>query len=155
MRAEPIVRRAVPEDAAALAAVIRREEAFKILDADGCGVEKAILDSITRSAEAWVWEVDGEPACMVGIVMRSIIAGPALGWLFTTQAVERHKRTFWVGSKRMLDQMLATYGRIEGHCDARFLSSVQWLERLGFTLDEEPMDFMGVPFRHFSKELAK
>lgn len=156
MRPQPIVRAALPGDAEALAARLREERAFKILAADGGrGLAHVIQESIDRSVETIVWEVDGAPACMVGFVRKNLVASEGvIAWMFTTPVIEAQRRTFWEGSRRMLREVLARYRRIDGHCDARFLASVQWLRRLGATIDE-PEEFMGVPFRHFSLELAK
>lgn len=152
MRPEPIVRPVRAEDAAALAARLREEQAFKVLAARGMSLEDVVRDSVDRSIEAWVWEVDGSPAAMWGFVKKSIVGSHGvIGWMFTTPTVIAQPRTFWRGSQRFVAGALERFGRIDGHCDARFLQSVQWLKRLGFILDE-PEDFLGVPFRHFYKE---
>lgn len=155
MKPEPIVRPVAPGDAAALAARLRQEDAFKVLAERGMTLEQVVEDSIARSLETWVWEVDGVPGCMWGFVKKSLIGSHGVvAWMLTTPAVIEHRRTFWQGSRRFLAAALDRFGRIDGHCDARFLQSVAWLQRLGFTLDE-PEEFMGVPFRHFAKEIAR
>lgn len=155
MKPEPIVRPVAPGDAAALAARLRKEDAFKVLGERGMSLEQLVEDSIVQSIEAWVWEHDGAPACMWGFVKKSLVGSHGVvAWMLTTPAVAEHPRTFWRGSQRLLQSALERFGRIDGHCDARFLQSVAWLKRLGFTLDE-PEEIMGVPFRHFAKEIAR
>lgn len=107
-----------------------------------------IRGSLVKSAHAWCWLIDGEPACMFGAAPRSIIGGEALVWFLATDAINLDRRTFWVGSQAAVDALLDIYPKLEGYVDARFVASVRWIRRLGFRVD--PMRVVrGVPFHHF------
>lgn len=127
---------------------LRAKDAVDLMTATRGSVEHAMRQSLASASHAWVWEVDGSPACMFGVTVRTVVAGGALVWLFSTDQVERHRRTFWHGSKILLRVFLERYGSVEGYCDARFLQSMQWLRRLGFELGE-PLFVAGIPFHHF------
>lgn len=143
MRVNPIVERATEEHLVAIAPKLRGFDAPEIAKVDALAIMRAQL----AKSEAWTWLVDGEPACIFGFAPRSVLGGVASVWIFTTDAIHRDRRAFWLGSKRMVAHMRHTYPTLECYCDARFLASLQWLRRLGFAV-AEPFDFMGVPFRY-------
>lgn len=148
MKAPPPLRAARPEDIALMLPRLRAKDAVDLMTATHRSIEATMRASLAIAHSSWVWEVDGLPACMFGWSLRSLVGGGALVWVFTTDAVERHPREFWRGSKMVLRSLLTDHGSVEGWCDARFLQSAQWLRRLGFELGE-PLDTAGVPFYHF------
>lgn len=146
MRANPIVVPATDELA------IRMAPRLRLVD---CRELRANVDplAITRenlavSTHAWAWIIDGEPACMFGVIPQSIAGGVGVAWFLSTDLVRTDLRTFLLGSRLVVDHLLAIYPRIEGVVDARFTESVRWLARIGFKLGA-PVEFRGVPFRHF------
>lgn len=149
MRAPPIVVAAIDEHCVAMAPRLRGKDCREIIDVDPLGIMRR---SLARSTHAWTWILDGEPAAMFGLHPRTLVgAAPAIGWLFTTDAIRRDVRTFLLGSRAILAAMLEIYPAVEGCVDERFLESIQWLRRLGFRIGE-PFEFSGFRFRHFVKE---
>lgn len=146
MRPNPVVVRATDELAVLMAPHLRLVDCREIrANADPLAI---IRGSLAMSSHAWAWMRDGEPACMFGVCPRSLAGGVGVAWLLATDAIRLDLRTFLLGSRLVLDHMLAIYPRLEGAVDARFIDSVRWLERLGFQISE-PRDFRGVPFRPF------
>lgn len=149
MRPVPLVRRATREDAIAIAPLVRHADARDVMEALHGSVEAAVLASFDRSIAAWTWVHEGQPGCMLGVTSMSFVGGERTVWLFTTDAVEKNARTFWVGSRHMLRFLLAEFGTIQGYCDARFTQSVAWLRKLGFLIHEPQVVAGGVPFHFF------
>lgn len=149
MRANPTVVAATEELARRMAPHLRLIDCREIRA--GQDPTEIALGCVRASSHAWAWVVDGEPVALFGVVPRSVLGGVGTAWLLTTDAIRHDLRTFWLGSRIMLAELLRLYPRIEGFVDARFTSSVTWLTRLGFQL-EAPHDHHGVPFRYFSME---
>jgi N-acetylglutamate synthase-like GNAT family acetyltransferase len=124
MRPVPLVRRATREDAIAIAPLVRHADARDVMVALHGSVERAVMVSFERSIAAWTWIHEGKPGLMIGVTSMSLVGGERTVWLFTTDAVEKNPRTFYVGSKKMLQFLLAEFGTIQGYCDARFTQSV-------------------------------
>lgn len=146
MRANPVVLRATEEHAIRIAPRLRGFDAPEV-KVDPVEVLRGCL---AHSSHAWTWFLEGEPACMFGATSRSVLGGVGALWLVTTDAIRSDPRTFWLGSKRAVALLQEVYPTLEAHCDARFLASVQWLQRLGFTV-HEPVELLGVPFRYCVK----
>lgn len=149
MRAPPVVLAATDEHCVAIAPRLRLADCREIrVGADPLAIARANLG---ESSEAWTWIVDDRPAAMFGVVPRSIVGGIGGLWLLTTDDIRCDLRTFWLGSKVVVETMRARYAKLDGFVDARFTQSVRWLTRLGFRL-YPPCDFGGVPFRYFTME---
>lgn len=146
MRANPVVERATEEHAIAMAPRLR------LID---CREVRAHLDpldvtlgAVRQSSHAWTWLVEGRPVCMFGVVPRDILGGVGMAWLLSTDDIALDRRTFLLGSKVALAELLKIYPTLEGYVDARFTQSVRWLTRLGFVL-HDARDYAGVPLRYF------
>lgn len=143
------MRAATREDALAIAPRLRMKDAMgEIWARQGKTSEQAVLDTFEGAMVAWVWEVDGLPACMWGITKITLIGGMNIGWMLTTEVVERDYRTFWRGCMRGRAPLLDQWRTLEGCCDARFEESVRWLKRLGAKLGP-PVVVEGITYHHF------
>lgn len=92
--------------------------------------EPELNKCISLSATAWLGKIDGETACIWGLIPPSILSEQAYLWLFTTELVESHKFMFVRWSQRFLEVMHKDYPVIVGHCEignARAMSWIKWL----------------------------
>lgn len=141
---------ATRDHAESMAKNMRELDAIELLDADGIGPCDGLLRELDRSSSAWSWIVDGEVACMFGIVSPNLLSDAAYPWFLTTPLVERHARPFARACKTLLPELLARHGRLIGMVDARYTLSVRWLEWLGARLGEpQQWGIAGAPFRRF------
>lgn len=129
---------------------MRAAEAREVMDSDGLTPAQALIHEIDRSSVAWSWIVDGEVACMFGIVSPNFLDLTAYPWFLTTPLVEKHSRQFARACKTLLPELLAAHPKLVGMVDARHVLSVRWLQWLGATLGEpQPWGVAGEPFHHF------
>ena len=139
-----------PEHLPTISERLRAIDAHDLWEASGMTPIEALHYSMHVSVYSWVWNIDGEPACVFGLAAPSLISACAMPWLITTTAVEQRPIEFLRGSRRMLATMLRLYPALEGYVDARYHVSMQWLRWLGFTIhDAEPMGPLQTPFHRF------
>lgn len=129
---------------------MRRAEIIELESAVRMEPEAALLHELARSLSAWSWIVDGEVACMFGIVAPDLMGRTAYPWFLTTYLVERHARQFARACKTLLPELLAAHPHLVGMVDDRYTLSVRWLEWLGAKLGEpEPYGMEQMAFRRF------
>jgi hypothetical protein len=114
---------------------MRAVEAREVMDSDGLTPVRALIREVERSSVAWSWIVDGEVACMFGIISPDML-GAAYPWFLTTPLVEKHSRQFARACKTLLPELLSAHPRLSGHVDARHALSVRWLRWLGADVRE-------------------
>ena len=84
-----------------------------------------------RSDERWIGTVDGEMACMWGLIPPSLMSDTAYLWLFHTDLVEEHKFSFVRHSQIQMQRMLKSYPIIVGDCQIDNPIGRRWLTWLG------------------------
>lgn len=100
--------------------------------------------------DAYTGLIDGEPACMFGIVRANLLGGFGVPWLVGTDCVERNARAFLRESRPVFDALRTGYHVLANHVDERNTAAHRWLRWLGFTLlPPEPHGPDGLPFRPF------
>lgn len=99
---------------------------------------------IKASITTWAGSVNGEIACVWGLIPPSVLADRALLWLQITDLVWEHKFLFIRHSRIHLQRMLALYPIIVGTADPEFPENVKWLKWLGAEFGE-PIPG-GIPF---------
>lgn len=152
----PDIREARAEHLPALAQGLRLADADELWAASGMQPLDALRFGLHVSTHAWVWMVDGAPACLFGVTAPSLISDCGLPWLMTTSAIERQPVEFLRGSRRVIAHMLTLYPRLEGYVDARYRVSIRWLRWLGVTLhDAEPLGPQRMPFHRFDLERSQ
>ena len=95
-------------------------------------VEVQQLDAcLMISSEIYVGLVDGELACVWGLIPPTLMSSQAYLWLYTTALVEEHKFLFVRHSQRWMERALQEYETIVGFCKPENKSAIKWLEWLG------------------------
>lgn len=94
--------------------------------------ERMMLDRFIRHSECcWLGKIDGEFACIWGLIPPTLLSSTAYLWLLVGEPVDRHKFVFVRHSQIEIRRMLDIYPTIVGHCDVRHKRSMQWLKWLG------------------------
>jgi hypothetical protein len=143
--------RATTSHAIAMAPHVRAIEMREVMDSVGLNVESALLAELDRSESSWSWIVDGEVACMFGIIRgHSLMDFAAYPWFLSTPLVEKHRMAFARACRHLLPELLRRHTCLSGMVDARHEMSVRWLKWLGAKIgDPQPWGIAGAPFHHF------
>jgi hypothetical protein len=113
------------------------------------GPEEALLRSVELSHEAVVARVGGEPVCIYGLGVGSMLSGMARPWLMGTDVIDHHCITFLRANRLVVRGWSKRYD-LENFVDARHTKAIRWLGWLGFKLDApEPFGPFGMPFHRF------
>lgn len=94
--------------------------------------EVLLHECVKRSADVRYGYVDGQCACVWGLIPPTLLSSSAYLWLLTTDLVEKHKFLFVRHSQRWIEEALCTYPSIIGdwipNDEPR---QKRWLEWLG------------------------
>jgi len=86
---------------------------------------------IINSVEFWVGKIDGEIACIFGLIPPTILSDSAYMWLLTTDLVEEHTFMFVRHSQQWMEGALNRYKSIHGHVAIDNFKAKRWLRWLG------------------------
>jgi hypothetical protein len=89
---------------------------------------------LRASFSAWTGSIDGEVACVWGLITPTVLSNRAYLWLLTTDLVDNHPFVFVRHSQMVLREMLGHFESIEGHVVAGQDRSIRWLKWLGFKM---------------------
>jgi hypothetical protein len=129
---------------------MREVEKREVRDACGRQPAAALIFELDRSSVAWAWIVNGEVACMFGIVAPTLLDSVSYPWFLTTPLVETHARQFARACKTLLPELLEAHPRLVGMVDSRHTLSVRWLQWLGARIGPAMQwGVAGAPFHHF------
>jgi hypothetical protein len=143
---------ATRDHAISMAPRVRAVEVQELTDATGLDIEAALLRELDHSATSWAWIVDGEVACLFGVVLGpSLMEFAAYPWMISTHLVEKHASAFARACRRLLPELLERHGRLSGMVDVRHTLSVRWLWWLGADIGEaQPWGVAGTLFHPFT-----
>lgn len=105
---------------------------------------KAWQSGLSAASEVWVGTIDGELACILGLIPPTILSDCAYLWMFHTEAVKGHEFIFVRYSQRMVEHFLKSYSTIVGHTTVTETRSIRWLKWLGAEYGPQEGDL--VPF---------
>lgn len=128
-----------------------REEDAKEMFALG-RAEWLVPKLIAKSDASFCGRVDGEIACVWGIVNEGFVS-PAKVWMLTTPLVERAWVRFIRESRDFIAWGLARYGTLGGEVVCSNAKSERWLRWLGFEVLGEPVETAVGPAKFFEKRL--
>ena len=86
---------------------------------------------IMRSASMWVGFIDGDLACVYGLVPPTLLSDQAYLWLHTTEALVGHEFLFVRRSQIAVAEMLLVHPIIIGHAEVGNTRGIRWLKWLG------------------------
>jgi hypothetical protein len=129
-------KQAAVSDAGILAASMRENDRNEVL-AMGMDPEDAIASAIHMSlGDAWLFYFGEKLGGVWGVVPSNLLCGYAVPWLLTTGEVDRNKRAFFTESRRLVTALRKKYTLMSNMIDERYVASLRWAKRLGFTVHE-------------------
>ena len=100
---------------------------------------------LLMSVEIWVGLIDGELACIWGVIPPSLMSHQAYLWLYTTDVIKEHQFILVRHSQMVIEQLLKDYTSIVGHAIVGSEKSIRWLKWLGAKFGTP--QGTGIPFR--------
>lgn len=112
------------------------------------------LEVIKRSIELSQWSltgvVDDTPICIFGVVVDEF-TGVGRPWMIGTESLDEHAGVFLRHCRGVVRKMRQSARFLVNHVDARNTRAIEWLQWLGFRLDEPlPWGPLGIMFRRFT-----
>lgn len=126
-------------------------------------VEMALMDArplldvvrdMADQCKAYVAVVDGEPACVYGVIRRRVLSGVGMPWMVASRAVEKPnvRRVFLRHGEDELRRIAANYTSLWGAVHAENRVAVRWLRWMGFEMVED-CEISGAPFHKFVRSV--
>lgn len=135
------------DHATELVARIRSADREEV-EALGVTVERAVEHGVRRHAYAFL--ADGDVVCIGGLDQACLFSKEAHPWMLSSTAMAGNEFFFAKHSRRLIKHWMEHYDKLSNVVDARYISSVRWLEWCGFTIyPSGPMPPRGVPFHYF------
>lgn len=135
------------EQALSLAPLLREADRKEVSRA-GFTPERAIKDSYERSDEVWLVNLDGKPACLMGVGRVSILGNIGAPWFLTTNVMDcwTAKRALLKYSPQYISRFLERYDMLVNYVDADYAKALRWLQWLGFSIGEPQKTMTGAYF---------
>lgn len=109
-------------------------------------IEDAIMKAcLKQSPIVWEASIDGEGACIWGMIPTSLMSDRTYIWLYTTDVADKHAFVLVRQSKIMLEEMLKEFPLLYGYCKYDDLRAIRWMRWLGAKMDIVD-DFGRIPF---------
>lgn len=137
-------------DLQSIAGNLRRADADE-LGVTGLSPLDALNESVRVSEWARVLRFGADPACVFGLRVDGDVGIP---WMIGTPLVARRPVEFMKLSRSVVSRMADGRRLLVNLVDARNLTAIRWLTRLGFTIDAgQPVDLNGYTFYRFHKHV--
>jgi hypothetical protein len=149
-----------PEDIRYLAANMRQPDADEVRACRHEDFVTVLTQAVGESVEAHAVVIDGELASLWG-VWATVVPIPGrvgVGWMLSTDCVDRRAKTWWGACKAIFPALLERWDVIISAIDIRHKQSLRWGARLGFKFDAiVPLGLDGQPFQWFrvTKEMLR
>ena len=104
------------------------------------GAEEVFSECLWRSIEIRHGLVDGEVACVWGLIPPTVLSNTAYLWLLTTNIIAEHKFLFVRHSQRYIEEALKKYPTIIGDVVGHNPSAKRWIKWLGGEFGPMVMD---------------
>ena len=151
--AEFCIRRSTSDDVEELIARLRPDDRAELEISTTMPVPQAIRASVAATLAPYTVTIDGQVACIFGVMVLSLLY-PAAPWMLATETFGREPLRTARISARLLRSMLRLHGHLQNYVDVRNTLAIQWLKWLGFEMSE-PLPFgpYGRLFHRFEKRL--
>lgn len=142
------------DHAIAMAPRMREADRQEIWASSRQAPEESLRQAVMASRRPLAGLMDGEVACLLGVVPQSTLSGTGAAWMLGTDLIERHPLVFLRHSRPVLAEIGRGFSYLHNWVDARNVVAIRWLRWLGFTLHEPaPYGALGLPFHHFEMRL--
>jgi hypothetical protein len=100
---------------------------------------------LLMSTGMWAGFIDGELACIWGVIPPTLMSNQAYLWLYTTDVIKEHQFILIRHSQRVMEEILKEYSSVVGHAIIGSDKSIRWLKWLGAEFG--PPQGIALPFR--------
>jgi len=134
-----------------LASVMRQEDADEVWASAHVTPAEALKISHRVSANTIrVGLVDDKIAIVFGVRENCALSRSGVPWLLTSNLAAQHSLHFLRVSVGVVNEWRQQYKFLENYVDARYTDAVEWLDWLGFDLDDpKPYGAEQLPFHRF------
>jgi hypothetical protein len=148
------IRAASEKDVYAIAPLLREADKAEIKAMTGSSPLIPLLTSFNESDIVWfAYRPDGSPLAIFG-VGKDIDCAAGIPWMLATDEAKRFAVSLVKMGQKWVDRRLSDYGLLHNFVDSRNTVHINWLKRLGFTINPEP-HYIGhdksVPFLFFHR----
>lgn len=99
--------------------------------ADMAGAAEHLMAFAKASSAVYVGYIDGDVACIYGLMPPSLLSDRVYLWLLTTDTATEHKFVFIRHSQIVIERILAKWDTIIGDALVEDLRAIKWLGWLG------------------------
>ena len=138
-----------PSDVAYVAANMRESDAREVWATSRLTPIEALTISISLSAEAHVFRVDGHAAMIYGV---GKLHGIGVPWLLGTPALSRARKSFMVACKEAVGRWRTETTLLQNRVLADNWDSINFLSALGFTIGQPFESETGAMVRRFEMQ---
>ncbi len=93
--------------------------------------DQILKSCLRRSPIVWESSINGEGACIWGMIPPTLLSDRAYIWLYTTEVADQHTFILVRYSRLMLDEMQKEYPILFGFCKVSDPRAIRWLKWLG------------------------
>lgn len=147
------IRPTQPRDAELLGAEMRASDAAEVR---ACGREplESARRGVAQSMFCWSAFEGEQLVCIFGCAPLSVVGGIGSPWMLGTPLLRRHERVLVRVTPRYIGTMLKAFPHLVNYVHTDNATSVRWLKRLGFTLQEAaPFGALGEAFHRFEMKV--
>jgi hypothetical protein len=125
--------------------IARRMRAIDVAEcrAFGRSPKQAIRNGLIASSWALTAVVDDQPEAMFGLSVPDLLSGLGRPWFLGTDVVERAPVAMVRTGRRVVETMHRQCRRLENWVSIRNVLAIEWLPRVGFTVEDEAYEFGG------------
>ncbi len=114
-----------------------KEDRIELL-AQGVTIPWAVDYSIKNSKEAVAIYVNGELACITGLVIDDGLIADSYPWLLGTDHMQHFPKQVLKYSKLLINRWLEQQPLLVNYIDARYKRAITWLKHIGAELEYLP-----------------
>jgi hypothetical protein len=101
------------------------------IDLRGLPGRESLEQCMNASSVIYQGRIDGEVACIWGLVPPTVMSTQVYIWLYTTEIADKHTFILVRASQRMVEELLKEYDAITGHCRIDDERAIRWIRWLG------------------------
>ncbi len=142
-----VIRRPTQEDIDYLSKHARKADVEEVYHFGGHTVEEILKVTPGLKEDHFAWVVEGKLVAMYGVAKHP---GVNAIWMLATDEFEKYKKTFRVGCKKVVEDMLNEHGHLMNYVHAKHDKALKWLKWLGFRVfSPEPVGLNGELYCRF------
>lgn len=131
------------EDIAAIAAVVRAQDADECMAACGLDVRTALEMAHPMTEKMWAGEVDGQIVVLAGVSSSQERPDIGVPWMMSSPVMDEVAIPFLKENRWVVDEMKEEHLLLTNFVDARNVKAIRWLKWLGFRI--LPAETHGAP----------